>query len=309
MDEEYLKRLLFSVARGVPQMATGFVDLASLPFTMTGLLEPEQAVGSTAYLTSKGLLPPPQEGLLSETSEMLASAISPAGAAKTGLLGLGAIAGARGAKGANKAIKTAQDEAMEVAQRNAALPVEQGGLGLPVDNTAMDRAKALGFDTDRVLYHGTDQNIKAFDPKMFGKKDQGWYGRGVTMDTDPEIAAAYANYNENIKDQVIYPLMTRGKYLEWPKGQPPFATRKDSIKGTEDIKNLGYSGTRMTNDRNLFNEIPEIGTEQVVFDPKNVRSRFAAFDPMRKNEPDLLASILAGLGLGGLLSLEEEEQF
>jgi len=43
-------------------------------------------------------LPPPQEGLLSETSEMLASAISPAGAAKTGLLGLGAIAGARGAK-------------------------------------------------------------------------------------------------------------------------------------------------------------------------------------------------------------------
>jgi hypothetical protein len=79
-------------------MATGFVDLASLPFTMTGLLEPEQAVGSTAYLTSKGLLPPPQEGLLSETSEMLASAISPAGAAKTGLLGLGAIAGARGAK-------------------------------------------------------------------------------------------------------------------------------------------------------------------------------------------------------------------
>jgi hypothetical protein len=74
-------------------MATGFVDLASLPFTMTGLLEPEQAVGSTAYLTSKGLLPPSQEGLLSETSEMLASAMSPAGAAKTGLLGLGAIAG------------------------------------------------------------------------------------------------------------------------------------------------------------------------------------------------------------------------
>lgn len=95
MDEEYLRRLGLSVARGVPQLATGFVDLAALPFTMTGLLEPEQAFGSTAYLTSKGLLPPEQTGLLNETAEMLSSAINPAGAVKSGLLGIGAIAGAR----------------------------------------------------------------------------------------------------------------------------------------------------------------------------------------------------------------------
>jgi len=31
------------------------------------------------------------------------------------------------------------------AQRVAALPVEQGGLGLPPDNTAMDRARAMGY--------------------------------------------------------------------------------------------------------------------------------------------------------------------
>lgn len=83
--EETLKKLGLSVARGVPQLATGFVDLAALPFTMTGVMKPEQAVGSTAYLTSKGLLPPHQEGLLSETTELVSSAVNPATATKAAL--------------------------------------------------------------------------------------------------------------------------------------------------------------------------------------------------------------------------------
>lgn len=101
MDEEFFKRLGLSIARGVPQMATGFVDLAGLPFTMTGLLEPEEVVGSTAYLTSKGLLPPPQEGLLEETTEMVSGALNPAGAVKGGLLALGTMAGVKGGKSVN----------------------------------------------------------------------------------------------------------------------------------------------------------------------------------------------------------------
>ena len=83
--EETLKKLGLAAARGVPQLATGFVDLAALPFTMTGVMKPEQAVGSTAYLTSKGLLPPPQEGLLSETTELVSSAVNPATATKAAL--------------------------------------------------------------------------------------------------------------------------------------------------------------------------------------------------------------------------------
>lgn len=83
--EETLRKLGLAAARGVPQLATGFVDLAALPFTMTGVMKPEQAVGSTAYLTSKGLLPPPQEGLLSETTELVSSAMNPATATKAAL--------------------------------------------------------------------------------------------------------------------------------------------------------------------------------------------------------------------------------
>jgi hypothetical protein len=97
MDQEYLKKLALAIARGVPQTATGFVDLASLPFTMSGLMRPEDAVGSTAYLTEKGLLPPPQTGLLNETAEMVSSAMSPSAALKSGLLGIGSMVAAKSA--------------------------------------------------------------------------------------------------------------------------------------------------------------------------------------------------------------------
>lgn len=96
MDRNYLKRLGLSVARGVPQMATGLVDLAAMPFTMTGLLDEKDVVGGTEYLTQRGLLPPPQEGVIPETLEMVAGAMSPGGAGKElvgGLLGLTAYHG------------------------------------------------------------------------------------------------------------------------------------------------------------------------------------------------------------------------
>jgi hypothetical protein len=87
---DVLKSLGKSVARGVPQLATGFVDLAALPLTMTGVRKPEQIFGSTAYLTEKGLLPQPQTGLLNQSTELASSMVNPAAAAKgvsVGLLG------------------------------------------------------------------------------------------------------------------------------------------------------------------------------------------------------------------------------
>jgi len=91
MADDYLSRVGKAVARGVPQMATGFVDLAGLPFTMTGLLEPEEVFGSTAYLTEKGLLPPPQTGLLNETIEIGSSMLNPSNAVNAGIIGLGGV--------------------------------------------------------------------------------------------------------------------------------------------------------------------------------------------------------------------------
>jgi hypothetical protein len=103
---ETLKKLGLATARGVPQLATGFVDLAALPFTMTGMLKPEQAVGSTAYLTSKGMLPPEQKGLLGETTELVTSALNPAGAVK----GIGLLGATKASKEAMAAIRKMADE-------------------------------------------------------------------------------------------------------------------------------------------------------------------------------------------------------
>jgi len=72
-----------SVARGVPQAVTGFVDLAALPFTLSGLLDPKNVVGSTDYFTARGFLPQPSQNLLGQTTELLSSAVTPAGVAKT----------------------------------------------------------------------------------------------------------------------------------------------------------------------------------------------------------------------------------
>ena len=85
---DVLNKLGKSVARGVPQLATGFVDLAALPLTMTGVRKPEQIFGSTAYLTDKGLLPQPQTGLLNQSAELASSMVNPAAAAKGATVGL-----------------------------------------------------------------------------------------------------------------------------------------------------------------------------------------------------------------------------
>lgn len=175
-----------AVTRGVPQQATGFVDLAALPFTMSGLLDEKNVVGGTKYLTERGLLQQESENPAAKTAETGISMFGPGAFAK-GLLGLVAIAGAKGAKGVKSALKTAQDEAMEIAQKNAALPIEQGGLGLPKDNTPMDRAKAMGFDIDNPVFHGTNADIVEFNTKGKGKTS----GAGAFFTDNPVVSETY----------------------------------------------------------------------------------------------------------------------
>ena len=98
-EADYLRKmgeqgmgLAKSVARGVPQMATGLVDLASLPFEAAGVIQPGQAVGSTKWLESKGYLPEQQEGFLNQTAELLSGGFDPSDLVTKGaplLMGIG----------------------------------------------------------------------------------------------------------------------------------------------------------------------------------------------------------------------------
>ena len=167
-----------------------------------------------------------------------------------------------------------QDAALATAQRNAALPVEQGGLGLKPDNTPMDRAMAMGFDRD--MLHGTkNPNIKAFS------KDKS--NDSLTWITDsPEVSNQFATDAKGSPTTMLLNAQMR-KPAGW----------KDYDNLTiDEFKPRGFDSAWLPD-----------GNESTgfVLEPNQLRSRFAAFDPMRRNSPDLLAGLLP-LGF-----LQEEE--
>jgi hypothetical protein len=85
-----------------------------------------------------------------------------------------------------------QQEAMLLAQQRAALPVEQGGLGLASNNTAMDRAKAMGFDVD--AYHGSKKpNINALDTSKAGENTNKSFDDYLFASTSGENASGYVH--------------------------------------------------------------------------------------------------------------------
>jgi len=100
------------------------------------------------------------------------------------------------------------EQAHLLAQQRAALPVNQGGLGLAPDNTAMDRARAMGFDVDNPVYHGTNWDVREFDLSRSGSSSGAeQYGTGVYTATNPTLASGYAN--PRMEGANVLPLVTR----------------------------------------------------------------------------------------------------
>lgn len=179
-----------------------------------------------------------------------------------------------------------QDEALALAQQRAALPVEKGGLGLPANNTAADRAKAMGFDKD--VYHGTPKQMQ-FDelkPSQAGS---------VYATKKPDYA------NDFSKRKMVIDPMTADDYV----GQvlPLKANMGNSTKlSVSQMEDAGYSP-------NFIKQMIEQGYNsgvsrdgQMLFtNPDNIRSRFAAFDPWRKT-----AATAAAFGVAAPNLLAEE---
>ena len=213
-----------------------------------------------------------------------------------------------------------QQAALDLAQQRAALPVSEGGLGLPAGNTAEQRAAAMGFNTD--AYHGTNtSNITKFD---LGKSNR---GEGISVALTPENAQAYGNitYPLKVNQQKIFDPTNKDQFNELKsyvenliqKQKPydkdslsfyPFTSKKvlenltnpqtgsyylENELISKSLQDLGYAGSIGM----------ESGKSQLkMFDPDLIRSRFAAFDPFRRSAaiaatmgvaaPDLLANEL-----------------
>ena len=129
-------------------------------------------------------------------------------------------------------------------------------LGLHEHNTAQDRAKAMGFDTD--AYHVSDADILAFDNAKLGTNTSHLTGG------DPK-AIKSAMRGHWFSDRDLTNKNPRGFMF----GDVVYPVKLSSHKKIND---------------------KEFGSQSyIVKDPKNIKSRFAAFDPARQHENDLLA--------------------
>ena len=196
-----------------------------------------------------------------------------------------------------------QQAALDLAQQRAALPVEQGGLGLSANNTPMDRAKAMGFETD--LLHGTAKDFPAFDLSKAGTNTrQAGDELGIFSTSKPFLADDYAQIaskggwaNRTSPDNpVVYPLV--GNFSNPKKYQTAsqFYRDADAMAAEQNLGNWrkqlqgqGYDSVFVRPDLE----------EVVAFSPDQLRSRFAAFDPFRK---DVATATAMGVALPDLLA-------
>jgi len=202
---------------------------------------------------------------------------------------------------------------------------------LPMDTASrMQRAEAMGFDPSNVAYHGTRADITEFQPSARGKM-----GPGVYTSPSPVVAGSYSTPGHRIPRSGVYedrglldeellvseganvmPLLLRGDRMErfealkqnpdipiatlsepTTEGASELAARleREGITGLE-IQGRGSDGMRSYNVR-----------EQNTFDPSNVRSLFAAFDPEYKGSNILGGTAAGALGLTALMAPEEAE--
>jgi hypothetical protein len=190
-----------------------------------------------------------------------------------------------------------------VAQKNAALPVEQGGLGLGPQNTAQERAAAMGFEGGWA--HGSpNPDLAELAPGKYGAEGRGIYA----TDYMPE-AGTYANKKEGA---TIYPLMVnRGKTIETEAGMDAYskmnAFSDDAMSDALKAKGLDSITARQPENPQWLIDAGAIPMPErrhfVSENPANFRSPFAAFDPARRHEADMLGfaspQLLGGMGLGG----------
>jgi hypothetical protein len=195
-----------------------------------------------------------------------------------------------------------QDEALRLAQQRAALPVEQHGLGLPAGNTPQQRAAAMGVEFG--WGHGSNNpNITTFKPSRTGAQGPGIYATNYLPET---------NMYSSLKDTggVSYPLAVFKNEALVSKLNNPY----DELKVAADDeliselfkrnKSAIITNQEPTPDWLLKQGVTEYPERQhyVSVNPDNFRSRFAAFDPFRRN-----AALAAALGVAAPDLLAEEK--
>jgi hypothetical protein len=228
-----------------------------------------------------------------------------------------------------------QQAALDLAQQRAALPIEQGGLGLPASNTPEMRAKAMGFDKD--VYHGAQNEITNIDFALAGQNTgnpNATLGFFTTPNT--EEASRYATLHGNKTNANVIPLVAKSEnsyqmpykelddlamdqynlMMQSPDYNPnevvkfgDMAAQKAAAERLKKYRDIA-SEKSLQRKNELMQEGFDSATvlqgkpmeEFIIFNPDSIRSRFAAFDPFRRN-----AAIAAAMGVAAPNLLAQEQ--
>lgn len=177
--------------------------------------------------------------------------------------------------------------------------------GLDMSQPArMQRARDMGFDTDTVLYHGTGKDFDAFDLSKSGANQPGRLKRevGIFLTDTPEDASFYANYaaenatKESQLGQVmpVYARMKNPKVVDFSDFDEPIEYNSVLVSDLiNEAKKEGRDGLVIRGMMETFEDHAgprnSFADQVVIFDPSNIRSVNAAFDPDMADSPNLLA--------------------
>lgn len=204
-----------------------------------------------------------------------------------------------------------QAEAMRLAQQRAALPVSEGGLGLPAGNTAEQRAAAMG-GKDMVHFSRTGGDYTTLDSGKFAIAPFDAVGTHVGT---PQAAMDRFRNTIATTDQIkgtTYPVTILGdrplmnkNSMPWGEDELNAFLRKEGGHNWSDIQGgkMTYQDMNANLRKKLFekqgytsipyyNEVEGKGSISYIVPPENIRSRFAAFDPFRRS-----AAIAATMGV------------
>jgi hypothetical protein len=210
--------------------------------------------------------------------------------------------------------KTAHELAHEKAQKNA---VEM--LGLHPKNTAIDRARAMGFDVDNPMYHGTTKDFPSFENTRdigfhFGTPDQAdninIMDRGWTIEKVKDNANVIPVY---LKTKNTLPTKDWGNDWNFSVAQQ---LKNEGIISKEEYEKFRLEGNKNPNIKNwnklvtdllkskgydslLYKNIHESSNKllqdpnanlnsTIILDPSHIRSKHAAFDPAESESTELL---------------------
>lgn len=163
---------------------------------------------------------------------------------------------------------------------------QAGTAALAMDEASrMARARELGFDTNQKWYHGTT----GYEPIMRDGFNKKW----PHFSSDKSIADSYQGWDRGgIPGTVEAYLRYKNPAFYDAKGSKYTDIANKVFGATWDAERAGHDAMVIRNIRDhMDSSVPAKPHDTVVvFDPKNVRSTDAAFDPAQTHSPNLLAS-------------------